>query len=595
MTDFNKINKIIKDYNHGKKDIAYSKLKKIFIKNQDNNKIRYNLAIMEQELNLNVEAKNNYKYLIESENNHKAMINLYNIYIKEENYIEALNLVNNILKINKNILPLYQDKVFLIYKLKRYEEARKLCNTLIKQYPKNINYYNIIGLCYLEIGDFDNSEKYLNTALAIEKNNIQLLNSLGRLNHEKRNSKKAEEFFLKALDIDSNSYQVINNIAGFYREEGKYIKAINYYKKSMLINPNSPSIINNLAKTYFDIGKTDEAKKYCLKALSLNQNDGNIKKILSFIYLKEQDFEKGWDYFDGRLNLSDFVEKNKTINLLRNKIIKENNFNKDDSILILREQGIGDEILYGTMYEDALNTWKNAIIECDKRLLNIFQNSYKKYKDRFINLGTISENEEKIKRYKHVVYAGSLGKYFRRTNKDFTQKLFLKPNDNLVKHSKEELDKFKKEYNIGISWKSQKNRYANEKSLKLVDLINVFNTKNCNFINLQYGDTMQEVDDFNKKNNLDLITIKNFDIFNEIDKLASILSSLDLFISVSNSTAHLAGSLGVKTILIKPINHALFHYWNYSGEKTPWYNSIRLVDKEKIMNEKNLVKDSLGI
>ncbi len=595
MTDFNKINKIIKDYNHGKKDIAYSKLKKIFIKNQDNNKIRYNLAIMEQELNLNVEAKNNYKYLIESENNHKAMINLYNIYIKEENYIEALNLVNNILKINKNILPLYQDKVFLIYKLKRYEEARKLCNTLIKQYPKNINYYNIIGLCYLEIGDFDNSEKYLNTALAIEKNNIQLLNSLGRLNHEKRNSKKAEEFFLKALDIDSNSYQVINNIAGFYREEGKYIKAINYYKKSLLINPNSPSIINNLAKTYFDIGKTDEAKKYCLKALSLNQNDGNIKKILSFIYLKEQDFEKGWDYFDGRLNLSDFVEKNKTINLLRNKIIKGNNFNKDDSILILREQGIGDEILYGTMYEDALNTWKNAIIECDKRLLNIFQNSYKKYKDRFINLGTISENEEKIKRYKHVVYAGSLGKYFRRTNKDFTQKLFLKPNDNLVKHSKEELDKFKKEYNIGISWKSQKNRYANEKSLELVDLINVFNTKNCNFINLQYGDTMQEVDDFNKKNNLDLITIKNFDIFNEIDKLASILSSLDLFISVSNSTAHLAGSLGVKTILVKPINHALFHYWNYSGEKTPWYNSIRLVDKEKIMNEKNLVKDSLGI
>ena len=42
--------------------------------------------------------------------------------------------------------------------------------------------------------------------------------------------------------------------------------------------------------------------------------------------------------------------------------------------------------------------------------------------------------------------------------------------------------------------------------------------------------------------------------------LESILKNLDLFISVSNSTAHLAASLGVKTLLVRPEKHALFHY-----------------------------------
>ena len=51
---------------------------------------------------------------------------------------------------------------------------------------------------------------------------------------------------------------------------------------------------------------------------------------------------------------------------------------------------------------------------------------------------------------------------------------------------------------------------------------------------------------------------------------------LDLFITVSNSTAHLAASLGVKTWIIKPKNHAVSHYWNQPDNSTPWYESVKL-------------------
>ena len=68
------------------------------------------------------------------------------------------------------------------------------------------------------------------------------------------------------------------------------------------------------------------------------------------------------------------------------------------------------------------------------------------------------------------------------------------------------------------------------------------------------------------------------DLFNDFEKIAALLKNIDLFITVSNSTAHLAGALGVPTWLIKPKNHAVFHYWNQPKNQTPWYNSINLFE-----------------
>ena len=65
-----------------------------------------------------------------------------------------------------------------------------------------------------------------------------------------------------------------------------------------------------------------------------------------------------------------------------------------------------------------------------------------------------------------------------------------------------------------------------------------------------------------------VITLINLDLFNNFSGLANVLINLDLFITVSNSTAHLASALGVKTIFIKPESHASFHYWNYEDGKS---------------------------
>ena len=69
---------------------------------------------------------------------------------------------------------------------------------------------------------------------------------------------------------------------------------------------------------------------------------------------------------------------------------------------------------------------------------------------------------------------------------------------------------------------------------------------------------------------------EKIDLYNDFESIAGLLCNLDLFITVSNSTAHLAGALGVKTLLIKPFNHATFHYWNQPSDRTPWYDSLKI-------------------
>ena len=82
------------------------------------------------------------------------------------------------------------------------------------------------------------------------------------------------------------------------------------------------------------------------------------------------------------------------------------------------------------------------------------------------------------------------------------------------------------------------------------------------------------------------MSIKDLDLYNDLEGVAAFLKSLDIFVTISNSTAHLAGSLGVKTILIKPDNYALFHYWNQKNNKTPWYNCVELIEKKDFLDKK---------
>ena len=96
------INLALREFSLGNKEFAYKKLKKIFNKNQEDDQLRFNLAVIAQSTNRNLEAKENYKFLINKNNNQKAMKNLYALYIEESNYNDALKITDKLYEIVKS-------------------------------------------------------------------------------------------------------------------------------------------------------------------------------------------------------------------------------------------------------------------------------------------------------------------------------------------------------------------------------------------------------------------------------------------------------------------------------------------------------------
>ena len=211
-------------------------------------------------------------------------------------------------------------------------------------------------------------------------------------------------------------------------------------------------------------------------------------------------------------------------------------------------------------------------------------------KNTFYPLGNFSNNEEKLKKFDRVLYAGSLGKIFRLKKSDFPSVPYLKTEDNEVKKIEKDLNTIDNNYKIGISWKSFRKKKAIGliKSMELNDFQPLINLPKLTFINLQYGDIKKEILEHNNNNNI-IHTIESVDMYDDLIALAALLKNLNLFITTSNTTAHLAGALGVETWLIKPKNHASFYYWNQVSDRTPWYGSIKLYDGNK--NTKEIVND----
>ena len=147
-----------------------------------------------------------------------------------------------------------------------------------------------------------------------------------------------------------------------------------------------------------------------------------IDLSLFYLYMYKNQYDKAWALFESRKGTPKFLKsKNKSIIEKTVKAEKATILNK--KILVVREQGIGEEILFSSMYKELINLNNNIKIETDKRLINIFERSFEN--NKFVPDGFYSQNKEKLKNFDSIIFAGSLSGYFRKNKKDFVKKSYL--------------------------------------------------------------------------------------------------------------------------------------------------------------------------
>ena len=570
------VNQILNDYQKGKKIESINKLEKVVKKFPKDNIARYNLALMQHENGKTNEAINNYKKVKKNDDkNWKSRFNLYLIYIEQKKFEEALILIDEVLLRNKNYQPALRDKALVLVNLKMPNKGLPFIQSSLQQNSKDYIALNVLGIIYVELNRLNEAKNIFKAAIQINKNYVSSYNNLGRCYALLFNKEESFKFYKKALSINPNYVDAINNIANYYVEKGLYKKSLDFYFKALKIKKNDNEILFNIGCAYFYLKDYKLAKKYYELSLALNASNSLLQKNYAILLLSLHHFYKAWKYFDGRFGANDFKNLNHHFHNIKDKLWKGKPINKNAKLLVIKEQGIGDEILYGSMYKDLLSKFPNTKIETEPRLLSIFKRSINN--NAFVNYGKFSKDSNVKNNFDFILYAGSLGRIFRNDLKDFNGNNFLFPKKDIINkiHNKY-FANIKNKKIIGISWKSKNKTYGEDKSLDLDILKPILEIKNCLFVNLQYGETLEEIMNFSNKTKIKILNIKEIDLFNDFESIAALLKNLDLLISVSNSTVHLAGAVGVNTWVIKPKEHALFHYWNQPNDKSPWYKSIKL-------------------
>ncbi len=138
-------------------------------------------------------------------------------------------------------------------------------------------------------------------------------------------------------------------------------------------------------------------------------------------------------------------------------------------------------------------------------------------------------------------------------------------------------DKYPGKKIIGFSWRG--GSAATRKFSRNIELdvwAEFFIREDCQFVNLQYDTTDSE----RKKLEAMGVVTPDFNLKDDIDEMASCLQSLDLLISMDNTTVHLAGALGTKVWNIIPFSAEW--RWFMEDEKSFWYKSMRLFRNKEL-------------
>ena len=585
------LNIIVKLFNNGEKQNALNKIDLLLPVNEKD--IDILLLHAKICINLNKIDKANFsleKILKLDLTNYEALKLIYVNYLKINKINFAKKYIDKLLTIKKNNYEFLRDKAFIEYLNNDYLVSEKYINEAINKNSKEVFGLNILGLLYIKKNEILNAINIFKKAILINPQYSDSYNNLGKcyINLEKLNL--AYLNFKKSYKINPNSELPLINIANILSLKDKNKLAIKFYEKAKTINPNNQQIDENIIICNVRLKNFKWVEKKILDFQNAKKTSNELMLSYSYLLLGIKNFNKGFSYFDARLDTNEFKKRNKYhYNIIKN-YNNQRELKNNKNILIVREQGVGDEILFSSIYNDLIkNNVSKVKIECDKRLLEIFNRSFNK--DIFYPFGHYSSSNKALQEFDNILYAGSLTRYFRNEENAFNIKPYIKTSDKLDKKFNSILNNFNDKKKIGISWKSVLNIFGDLKSLELNDFKKLY-TQDRTFFNLQYGDNIEEIGKF-KEAGKSIYNFDNVDLFNDFDSLISILKNLDVFVTVSNSTAHFAGALGVPTILICPKKSSTYYYWDYEDGKTPWYNSVSIVKFKDSLNYTMKLVDDL--
>ena len=466
-------------------------------------------------------------------------------------------------------------------------------NEALSYYKKSISIdtnqppiYFYIGLIYKELKEYIKAIEFFNIAVDLKYNDPELYFNLANTQIKLNNLTESCLNYKKAILLNPQSDEYHNNLSLILKDLGRLDESLVAINQAILLNPQFDEYHNNLSLILKDLGRLDESLVAINQAILLNPQNDEFQWNKATFLLALKNFKEGWHLYEKRHS----VKKISLYNLKSTKP-KWNGETNIGRLFIWSEQGIGDQILFLSLLFEVLKSNNQIIVSTDKRLIKLLERSFKKIK--FIS----SESHFSEINFDYQISLSSLGSIYRKSHESFKSQPYSFLKANKIKSLKKQLGDNKV---FGISWLSLNKELGQFKSIKLEDLLPIFNINIVTFVSLQYTNEDLEIKNFNNFYGTNILNIKNIDKFNDIDSLISLISDCRLIITTSNVTAHLAGALGIKAYVLVPFGRGKIWYWSDQDQKSLWYPSIKIFNqspngswKDAILNIEKEIKETI--
>lgn len=336
----------------------------------------------------------------------------------------------------------------------------------------------------------------------------------------------------------------------------------------------------NRAGSYINVGQPEVALAHAERALAHEPTNAHARWHKALALLELQRWTPGWEYWEARKQTGANTSY-KPRNYHGETETPEWDGKSGNLVVIHGEQGLGDEIMFASCIPDAVraNPGIRFVLECNPRLADLFTiafptvqvvGTHKRDGREWLQPGELPD---------YKVALGTLPKFYRPDDKSFPGVPFLVPHGQRVQEWRDKINALPKRPNIGIAWQggAQSTR-VDLRSIHLGALYPVL-SQNANFVSLQYTDlAQQECDEFEQTTGIKIHHWEKAAHGDNMADQAALISQLDAVVTVCQTCVHVAGGLGIPTMVLVPSGPS----WRYGVTgNMPWYQSVDLYRQAK--------------
>ena len=360
-------------------------------------------------------------------------------------------------------------------------------------------------------------------------------------------------------------------------------EALAAYDHALALIPDDIDLLINRGVAYFRLNRHEEALACYDRVFALAPEDADAHWNASLARLVTGDFARGWKDYEWRWQSADFPAKPRDF--------PQPHWNGEyvkGTLLAWGEQGLGDEILYGSMIPDLAGHADAVLLEVDPRLVQLFARS-------FPDVRVIGRGERIPENITVQSSLASLGQYLRPGLEAFPWREhgYLSADAERTADLRQRLSP-NGETVVGLSWVSKNPATGKFKTARLSDFEPVLRLPGCRLIDLQYGDTRTEREAVQQAIGLTIERLDDIDNTNDLDGLAALIAACDLVVTVSNTTAHLAGALGKPTWVFVPNLQGRIWYWFKDQTDSPWYPQVHIKRQERGQSWAEVIASAAG-